>query len=55
MKKSIERFKELLATTADDTKTKDLSKKDLAGMTRAIERRASAGNHSGRVSLRGPK
>ena len=25
------------------------------GMTRAIERRASAGNHSGRVSLRGPK
>ena len=38
VKKSIERFKELLATTADETKTKDLSKKDLAAMTRAIEK-----------------
>src|SRR5262245_44537238 len=38
VKKSIERFKELLATTADETKTKDHSKKDLAAMTRAIEK-----------------
>jgi len=38
VKKSIERFKELLVTVADETKTKDLSKKDLAGMTRAIEK-----------------
>ena len=38
VKKSIERFKEQLATTADETKTKDLSKKDRRGMTRAIEK-----------------
>jgi len=38
VKKSIERFKELLATTADETKTKDLSKKDLAAMVRAIDK-----------------
>ena len=31
VKKSIERFKELLATIGDETKTKELSKKDLAG------------------------
>ena len=30
VKKSIERFKELLATIGDETKTKELSKKDLA-------------------------
>jgi small subunit ribosomal protein S2 len=38
VKKSIERFKELLATTADETQTKELSKKDLAAMHRAIEK-----------------
>jgi small subunit ribosomal protein S2 len=38
VKKSIERFKELLATTADETQTKELSKKDLAGMHRSIEK-----------------
>jgi small subunit ribosomal protein S2 len=38
VKKSIERFKELLETTADETKTKEISKKDLAAMHRAIEK-----------------
>ena len=38
VKKSIERFKELIATIGDESKTKELSKKDLAEMTRAVEK-----------------
>ncbi len=38
VKKSIERFKELLATISDETKTKDISKKEVSGMTRAVEK-----------------
>jgi small subunit ribosomal protein S2 len=38
VKKSIERFKELLAILADETKTKEISKKDLSDMQRSVDK-----------------